>query len=215
MGEMVLRLLLAVLGSVLSILATSEAAPAPTRPLSEIELKTVFVTADERDSNFTVVDARFDETATAAVLFGLAGAAINSATNASEDDKKADTLREVAKSVDIAGILSDSLARALERHGELELRTDRGAAGHTIEVAIHNWGLTRANREDARMRTFLNLSVSVIDAKGRVVWEKKRENSVGQSLAPFEEFTAERFKSEMESLAAKSGQYIGNQINYR
>jgi hypothetical protein len=183
--------------------------------LSDIELSTVFIEVDDNDSNFTVVDARYDETATAAALFGIAGAALNSAANASQDDKKADTLRSAAGSIDIKGILERNLIETLTRRGELDLKSEESTAAHTIVVGIHNWGLIRMGRDDKRMRTFLNLSMRVLDAKGQVVWEKKRENSVGQNPAMFEEFNGVRLTSDMEALAAKSGIYIGNQINYR
>ncbi|MFZ5618173.1 MAG: hypothetical protein ACOZAA_12735, partial [Pseudomonadota bacterium] len=188
---------------------------APALPLSDIELSTVFIDVDDHDSNFTVVDARYDETATAAALFGLAGAALNSAANASQDDAKADTLRSAAKAIDIKGILERNLTETLGRRGELDIKTEKSAATHAIVVGIHNWGLSRMDRDDKRMRTFLNLSIRILDAKGHVVWEKTRENSVGQNPRLFEEFNSERLTSDMETLAAKAGQYIGNQINYR
>jgi hypothetical protein len=193
----------------------SHAATAPVAELSDIDLTTVYVEIDDSDSNFTVVDARYDETATAAALFGLAGAAINSAANASQDEKRADTLRAAADEIDIAGIIRESLTSTLSGRGELDLKSNKIEAAHTIEVGVHNWGLLRVGRDDKRMRAFLNLSVRILDDKDRVVWEKKRENSVGQDARIFEDFTAENLKSDIETLAAKTGRYVGNQINYR
>lgn len=193
----------------------SFAAQPSAATLADIDLATVVIKIDDGDANFTVIDARYDETATAAVLFGLAGAAINSAANASQDEKKADTLRAAADEISIKEILAENLTSTLAKKGELDLRSDKAEAAHTIEVGIHNWGLIRMSRDDKRMRVFLNLSMRVLDAKDRVVWEKKRENSVGQNPGSFEEFTPERLTTDMETLAAKAGQYIGNQINYR
>ena len=56
--------------------------------LSDIAITSLAVEVVDADADFEVVDARMDETATAAVFFGLVGATINSANNNAEDDKK-------------------------------------------------------------------------------------------------------------------------------
>lgn len=208
--------LFAVAGAIASIAPASAAgSKAGQQQLSELALSTIAIEVSDSDSNFTVIDSRFDETATAAVLFGVVGAAANSAANAAEDDKKADALRGDAEKAAIRDILADSLVRSLSKPNGLAVETDSASAAHRLRVEIHNWGLIRVSREDQRMRTFLNLSVQILDPKGGVVWEKKRENSVGQTMAAFEEWSGERLVGEMESLARKAGEYVGNQIVYR
>src|SRR5262245_47060241 len=82
-------------------------------PLSSIKFENLCVEISAQDSNFTVVDARMDETMTAGVFFGVVGAGVNSAANAGADDKKADTLREAAAKIDVKGILEESLRATL------------------------------------------------------------------------------------------------------
>lgn len=195
--------------------AIAPAAAQQTRSLDQIEFKSLFIEVSDRDSNFTVVDARFDETGTAGVFFGIVGAGLNSAQNAAQDDDKADTLRAAADKIDLTAILSDALRETLASRGDIALAAGRAEASHTLLVEIRNWGLLRKNREDAQMRVFLNLTLTVLDAKNRTVWEKKRENAVGDEAAPFEAYTDEKLTAEMEKLARKSGQYVAYQFIYR
>ena len=193
----------------------AQALAQPAESLRDIEIDSLFIDVSEDDSNFTVIDARMDETGTAGALFGIVGAGINSANNAGQDDKLADTLRDAAAEIDLSALLSGAISSTLADRQALPLPETQGEASHTLLVEIRNWGLMRQNREDKRMRVFLNLTLSVLDDKQKTVWEKKRENAVGGDAAMFEEFTGERLKSELTALAEKSGKYIAYQIIYR
>lgn len=183
--------------------------------LGDIDISTLYVEVSDADGNFTVVDARVDETGTAGVFFGVVGAGINSAANASQDDKKADTLRAAAAELDLKSIVLAAVTQTLAARESVPLSLDQAGASHTLLVEIHNWGLMRKNRETQEMRVFLNLSIDLLDEKKKTVWRKKRENNVGQKAEPFEAFTPAMFKEEMERLAQKSGQHVAYQIIYR
>jgi len=184
-------------------------------PLRDIPLENLFVEVSEADSNFTIVDARMDETATAAVLFGLVGAAISSVAVASEDDEKADRLRETAESIDVAGVLLAGINATLGANERIDMAADKSEASHILVVELRNWGLLRRSQEDNDMRAFLNLTLKIFDENETLLWEKKRENAVGSFSAPLEEFTDEKFSEEIEALVRKTGQYVGYQIIYR
>lgn len=186
-----------------------------TVELSSISFTSIVVETSAADSNYTVVDSRFDETGTAGALFGMLGASINSGINASEDNEKADRFREAAAKIDITGIISKSASDLLSARANPPLAPSKEEASHTLLIEIRNWGLIRADKEDPRLRVFLNASWKVLDAKGDVVFEKKRENAVGPTLRPLDEFTNEIFTAEMEALAAKTGPLIAYQIVYR
>ena len=207
-----LILFLSVLGMIIS--------PAPSRAqadvsLRDIEIVSLFVEGSEDDSNFTVIDSRMDETGTAGVFFGVVGAGLNSAANASEDDKKADTLRAAADELDLQALLADAVAGTIAAKETPPLSGDRGAASHVLLVEIRNWGLMRKSRDDERMRVFLNLTLSLLDPKGKTVWEKKRENAVGADAANFEDYDGALLAAEMTALAEKTGKYVAYQIIYR
>jgi hypothetical protein len=175
----------------------------------------VFVELSASDSNFTVIDSRFDETATAGVLLGVVGASINSSINASEDDKKADAFRAGAATIDLAGVISGSATETLMARGTPTVAPSKTDASHVLLIEIRNWGLGRAAKDDPRLRTFVNLTWKVLDGKGKVVFEKERENSVAPTLRRLEEFNDEILKSEVETLAKKAGRQIAYQIIYR
>lgn len=187
--------------------------PAPAASLADLEIETIAVSASAADSNFTVIDSRFDETATAGALLGVLGASINSGINAGEDDKKADPLRAGAAGIDIAGILTKSAGETLAARQSPPV-AETGAS-HTLVIEIHNWGLIRASRDDPRLRAFLNLSWKIEDAKGKALFEKKRENAVAPELRPLADHSDESLKADVEALAAKAGALIAYQIIYR
>lgn len=183
--------------------------------LASISFTSIAVETSAADSNYTVVDSRFEETGTAGALFGMLGATINSGINAGEDNKKADRFREAAANIDLAGIINKSANDLLAARGNPPLAPSKAEASHTLLIEIHNWGLIRSTTDDPRLRVFLNLSWKVLDAKGKVAFEKKRENAVGPTLRPLDEYTNEILTAEMETLAAKAGPLIAYQIIYR
>lgn len=183
--------------------------------LSSIAFASIAVKTSSDDSNYTVIDSRFDETSTAGALFGVLGASISSGVNAGEDNKKADKFREAAAKIDLAAIITQSASDLLAARANPPLALSNEDASHTLLIEIRNWGLIRSGKDDPRLRAFLNLSWKVLDADGDVVFEKKRENAVGPTLRPLDEYTDEILTAEMEALAAKAGPLIAYQIVYR
>ena len=89
------------------------ASPPPPAQLGDIEIGTLAIQVVDSDGGFNVIDARMDETATAAVFFGMIGATINSAANNSEDSAKAAPLREAAANLDLINLIGDSIRTRL------------------------------------------------------------------------------------------------------
>jgi hypothetical protein len=157
-----------------------------------------------------------DETATAAVFFGMVGAVINSADNNAEDSAKADPLRPAAAAVDLDGLILQALTDRLSARNAALLAPTPDGASHTLLIEVGDWGLIRrAQRPDASMRAFLKLNLSILDARGRRVWGPQREHSVGGLTAELPGFTPDVFKTEMEALAGRTGQQIANRLIYR
>ncbi len=182
---------------------------------SSIVITSIAVETSAADSNYTVVDSRFDETATAGALFGVLGASISSGINAGEDNKKADRFREAAAKIDLAGIINKSSSDLLAARADPPLARSKEEASHALLIEVRNWGLIRSTQDDPRLRVFLNLTWKVLDAEGNLVFEKKRENAVGPTLRLLDEYTNEILTAEIETLAAKAGPLIAYQIVYR
>lgn len=184
--------------------------------LGDIEITALSISVSEEHAEFEVIDARMDETATAAVLFGMVGAVINSADNNLEDQRKAEPLAPTASSIDLDGLILQALTERLVSRDAAPLATSPEEASNTLLVEIGEWGLVRrAQRPDTAMRAFLKLNISVLDARGRRMYGPQRMHSIGQMSADLSEFTPEVFRAEMESLAARAGQQVANQIIYR
>jgi hypothetical protein len=188
----------------------------PSADLGDVEIQSLSLQIDDEDSAFTVVDSRMDETGTAAVFFGLIGATINSIDNNSEDDAKAEPLKATAEALDVPNLVMQALRARLEARGGVELAGTPDGASHTLIVEIGEWGLVRrASRPSTEMRTFLKLTLRMVDARNRAAWGPQRENSIGQFNAELAEFTPEVFQSEMEALAVRAGEHVANLLIYR
>jgi len=184
--------------------------------LSDIAITSLAVEVVDADADFEVVDARMDETATAAVFFGLVGATINSANNNAEDDKKEAPLNATADAIDMRALVARALMERLTARTPQLLAASPEAASHRLVVRVGEWGLVRrGGKPDTAMRPFVKLNVSVVDARGRVVWGPQRDHSVGQMAAELSAFTPEVFKTEIEALAARAGQQVANRMIYR
>jgi hypothetical protein len=184
--------------------------------LRQVEIQSLSVRIDASGDEFKVIDARMDETATAAVFFGLVGATINSAANASEDDAKADPLRPTADALPLEQLIGDALRARLASRNTIALAPSPQDASHTLVVEIGDWGLIRrAQRPDTYLRPFLKLNLSLLDARGRTVWGPQREHSISQTAAELSAFTPETFRLEMEALAARAGHQVANRLIYR
>ncbi|MEZ5921610.1 MAG: hypothetical protein R3C60_09705 [Parvularculaceae bacterium] len=200
----------------LSLAATAtEAARSASNALGEIDFFNLYVEVDSSDRNFTVIDSRYEETGTGAALFGIAGALATSAAAAGSDNKKAEPLREAAEAIPLEALISDAVKSKITSKGEIEIADSEDAATHRLIINIHNYGLLRRAKDDPRLRAFLNLSWEVVDNKGRILFEKKRENTSAPDAYTLDEFTPDTLQSEFEVIAPKAGEFIGSQINYR
>jgi len=196
--------------------AAPEAAAQRNVQLGDIQITSLTVQVVEDTGSFEVIDSRMDETATAAVFFGMIGAVANSAVNNAEDDEKADPLRPTAAEIDLDGLIARAINERLASRDTVTMAATAEDASHTVRVEIGDWGLIRrAQRPDTSMRAFLKLNISVLDARGRRIYGPQRENSIGQFSGQLHEFTPELFRTEMEDLAARAGQQVANRIIYR
>ena len=66
--------------------------------LGDFPIDSLSISVEDDDADLTVIYSRMEETATAAVLFGIVGSAINSGINADEDAGRADLFRHLERS---------------------------------------------------------------------------------------------------------------------
>lgn len=210
------RFILAALAAIAFTVGFHSPADATEISLHDIQIGSLSINVDDSEDEFTVIDSRMDETATAGVFFGLIGATINSAVNNSEDAAKADPLRSTAAEIDLRSLIESAIRERLTARQAIPLSDSPAAATHTLIVKIGEWGLVRrAQHPDTFMRSFLKLDVSIVDARGRVVWRSQREHSIGQLNAELSAFTPEVLRSEMSAVASRAGQQVANTLIYR
>jgi len=213
---MIKTLLAALFGLAAALSAAPSALAIEGAQLRDIPIERLAVRIDETDSEFTVVDSRMDETATAAVFFGLIGASINSATNNAEDDAKEAPLRPTAAAIDLDTIIAEAITTRLSSSGAIALASTSENASNTLVAEIGEWGLARrAQGADKSMRAFLKMNIRLVDARNRALWGPQREHSIGQMSAELTAFTPDVFRTEMETLAARAGRAVANHLIYR
>jgi hypothetical protein len=208
----------AALGALIFALCVAPSAFAQrnTTELRDIQIESLAIAVRDGDGEFNVIDARMDETGTAAAFFGLVGAVANSAANNVEDQNAADPYRAAADLIDLETLIGQAIVARLQERNPVPLAATPEAASHTLVVEYGDWGLIRrAQRPDMAVRTFLKLNISIVDARGRRVWGITRDHSVGQTALALQSYPADLFKTEMEALAARAGQGIANRIIYR
>ncbi|NHK27293.1 hypothetical protein FF098_005195 [Parvularcula flava] len=183
--------------------------------LGGVDIKALHVEMEDAVGNYTVINERMDETATAAVLFGVAGAVVNSAQNNAQDNETADIWRGTAEGLEIGALIEAALLAKLTSSNSVSLTDDANAASHKLVIDLQDWGLTRRSKDSEELRAFINVNVKVLDEKDRTIW-RDYPNRVGKfSSTNTLDFTDEVFASELEELARKTGESIAYGIIYR
>lgn len=182
--------------------------------LRDIQISSLATRVDDEDKEFEVIFSRMDETATAAVFFGIIGAVANSADNNAEDAERAEPYLAMADSIDLQGLIAAALNERLASRNPVPLAAE--GASHTLLVEIGEWGLIRrAQLPDTQMRAFLKVNLSLLDSRGRRVWGPQREHSVGQLSAELQDLPPDVLRAEIEELARRAGVQAANRIIYR
>lgn len=183
--------------------------------LDGVRIDALAVVMEDAEGDYTVIDERMDETGTAGALFGLIGAAANSAHNNAQDASTADRWRETAAGLDIGAMVEAALLATLAGSDAVVLTDDADAASHTLFVNVQDWGLGRTSQETDDLRAFLKINVRVEDAKGRTVWKDHPVKRGRFASGDLSRFTDEIFVRELTRLAEKSGKSIAYEIIYR
>lgn len=180
--------------------------------LDNFPIDALHVLVDRDDSEFTVIYSRMEETATAAVAFGLIGAAINSSINDGEDEERAERFAETAAAIDVSALIESEILARLESK-EIPMASDEASASHVLKVEVKEWGLRKIAFHEDEMITFIRMRLTVRDGK-KLVWEKWHKQS-GKEEILFDDYTVEAFDTNMRKLAKRVGKRIANEIIYR
>lgn len=174
------------------------------RDVSEFSVK-----LDRQSENFTLIYSRMEETGTAGALFGLAGAAINSSINASEDAERAERFRETASQINVGELLQAGIEETLVKR---EL-SNNPESPFVVSVRIKDWGIIKASFGEEEVTTFITTQVKMNDGKTKVYDTYFKES--GKKVVTLEELSEELFASEITALAKKTGKRIAYEIVFR
>lgn len=180
--------------------------------LGDFPIEALVVRVDPKDDDFQVIYSRMEETTTAAVAFGIIGAAVNSGINGSEDSDRAKKYKVAADSIDLSEIIHAEVISRLEKK-EFPLASDIANGSHTLNVEIKEWGLRKVAFDESEVTTFIRMRLTVREGK-KLLWEKWHKQS-GKEEILLSVYTAEDFAVNMEKLAKKTGRRIANEIIYR
>ena len=182
------------------------------------EISSLSLDIDTQSAQFTVIDERMDETATAAVFFGLIGAAINSGANASADAERAKPMRETAENFDPKNSLEAALIETFRANGKIAVvPSGEKSSAAILNVELKQWGLRRKSRDTRVMLPFVEADIQLIPSGKRTPILEKRDTFVGKDARPLSEFQNDQklLKKEIEHLFYDAGRSIAYQVIYR
>ena len=172
------------------------------------EPKGMSVNIEASSDDFTFIDSRMTETATAAVLFGIIGAGINSSINADEDRIKAKPFLSTANAIELEDILKSSIKGVLEKRGYL-FEEDHVT---NLSLEVKSWGISRTSFEKTDFAPFLVIDVELADGR-KTRWEERMKESATDTYE-LQDMTPDVFDKEMRALAVKTGKRIAYEILY-
>ena len=208
MGDMVISKFRKTLSALIVAVGVSQISGAALADRATTDLKPISVDIEASFDDFTLIDARMTETATAAVLFGVIGAGINSGINADQDRKKAAHYVPTAQEIDLAEILQSSILSVLEKRGY----ASQSGSDFNLSLEVKRWGLSRTSFEDSNFAPFLVIDVELADGR-ELKWEERMKESATDTYA-LPDMTPELFDQEMRALTVKTGKRIAYEILY-
>ena len=163
----------------------------------------------------TVVNEVMDRTHTAAVFFGIVGAAAVAIHDDAEDSKRANALQARLGSIETKALFTETLVDVL-RAGNIRTDSVAGAADARLEVDILYWGIRRHSKGSPSLVPFVATSVQMVGSNDNILWEK-RDVHVGKYKATHAQYMQqpEKLKAALEDTLREAAEYLANQIIYR
>lgn len=133
-----------------------------------------------KDGEFTVFDERARATGTPAVLFGLVGAAVASAANASADEESANSLAAFLEHAECRGRFQAAFERTLAESKRISaepkpdlVHAKQSGADAVVIFRIESCGFRLVSQESLEMAAFIDLSARLELSNGEVGWDDR------------------------------------------
>ena len=178
------------------------------------------------DGEFTVIDERAQQN-TALAAFGLVGlvaTAVQYGTNASSDNKSAESLAAFLESAKCRDGFQTSFEDTLRKAGKptvevvAERPEDLRKAGFdaVLEFSIEQCGFRMTNRESEEMGAFVELRAKLVQADGKIGWDD-RETIVATTRASLNRLRTEPdlARTQFETVLRDAGRRMANNTSTR
>lgn len=176
------------------------------------------------DGAFQVVKERAKATATGAVLFGVVGAAVASASNHGMDRDEADKIRPRLGDFSPTAPLRDSFVEALKSSGRLEVDvvdSERAREGRShdavIRLTINDWGIRLPSRAISdQLAAFAEIQARMTRGSSQELLWDEHEVSLGNGrhdLAAYRQDGA-LLRSELTDMLQSAGFRLANLLIY-
>src|SRR5687767_6279957 len=208
----------------LALLVTGCAAQEPLRPTATAltDVRTIAVVVPT-DGTFIVIRERARATATPALLFGVAGAAVAAAHNKSADDGERDKLALHVAGLSSRTVFIESFRKAIAAEGmrtvtvlgtEPDAATLRSYDG-VLRLVLHEWGLRLAPAAGVeRMAPFVEVRTTMVRTKDATsVWDE-REVILGPGRHELSALHADHalVRAEITDTLERAGLRVGRQL---
>jgi hypothetical protein len=177
------------------------------------------------DGEFVVLLDRATATPAPAVLFGLVGAAIASAHNASRDKEKMTLLKPDLADFSARATFTEAFVQTLQASGRrndvylLEATPDNKESKNFDAVLTFNvlsWGLRLPNRDDERLAPFIELEITMNRYSDNQTLWNMHDTFLGQKRSYFSEYKDDgsMLRKELRETVANAGARMATKIIY-
>jgi hypothetical protein len=178
-----------------------------------------------KEGEATVIFERARATAGPAFMFGLVGATIASAGNATMDSNKAKTVRPLLKDFSCRTVLFNAFQRALSASGRFaEIRLlDKApdakagdAPDGVVTLAIHDWGLRLMQQDSEQLSAFVEIEADLRGIREqRWLWDEHDSFLSGRAhnLSEYQGDGA-LLKAELTDAIERAGGELAGQLAY-
>jgi len=188
------------------------------------DVKKIAVVVQEKHG-FEVIHSRAKANATAAALFGVAGAAIAGGIDEGKDKDMAATVAPAVKDMSCSAIFVESLVPLLksEKYEKVYIVPDanqkKDLSGYdaVVTFTIDKWGLRLVEREASNVAAFVELDIKMVKTKdSKTIWDQ-REVIVGDRREGFLMFSnnSELLRGELKETIKKAGFQMSNSLIYQ
>ena len=201
---------------------TGTKAPMNGRALAQIDQLYIQVSVEK---DFSVTLAREEVNWNDFFFGGLIGGPVLQADRQYEDAAQAKSFHDAVAKLDLQNFTQSTLIKLLQNSGRFKLVIAEAGQVNSnllhrgiLRVVIQNWGLradSKENAHDQKVHVAFNLTSSLVDNEGKMIWEHKDYYTSGMHRLVLDYISSpELLKNAIDETIARYCGRVANEIRY-